>query len=94
MRLRSEAIAQRTGLAPTADYLGKMSQIDDAVVAISSEEELMDRLNGFFVALEYLGVCEFSVKEGPILYINELLAFRRETPGLAFLVFADKLVRK
>ena len=54
----------------------------------------MDRLNGFFVALEYLVVCEFSVKEGPISYIKELQAFRRETPGLAFLVLADKLVRK
>ena len=94
MRLRSETIAQKTGLAPTADYLVKMSQIDEAIVAISCEEEFMDRLNGFFVALEYLVVCEFSVKEGPISYIKELQAFRRETPGLAFLVLADKLVRK
>ena len=36
MRLRSEIIAQKTGLAPTADYLVKMSQIDEAIVAISS----------------------------------------------------------
>ena len=54
----------------------------------------MDRLNGFFVALEYIVVCKFSVKDGPISYIKELQAFRRETPGLAFLVLADKLFRK
>ena len=94
MRLRSETIAQKTGLAPTADRLVKMARIDEAIVAVSSEEELMDRLNGFFVALEYLVVCEFSVKDGPITYIKELQAFRRETPGLAFLVQADKLFRK
>ena len=35
-----------------------------------------------------------SVKEGPFSYIKELQAFRRETPDLAFLVLADKLVRK
>ena len=56
MRLSSEIIAQKFGLAPTADYLVKMSQLDEAVVAISFEEEFMDRLNGFFVALEYLVV--------------------------------------
>ena len=39
----------------------------------------MDRLHGFFVALEYLAICEFSVKDGPITYIQELQAFRRET---------------
>ena len=94
MRLRSESIAQKTSLAPTADHLVKMARIDEAIVAVSSEEELMDRLNGFFVALEYLVVCEFSVKDGPITYIKELQAFRRETPGLAFLVQADKLFRK
>ena len=94
MRLRSETIAQKTGLAPTADHIVKMARIDEAIVAVSSEEELMDRLNGFFVALEYLVVCEFSVKDGPITYIKELQAFRRETPGLAFLVQADKLFRK
>ena len=94
MRFRSETIAQKTGLAPTADRLVKMARIDEAIVAVSSEEELMDRLNGFFVALEYLVVCEFSVKDGPITYIKELQAFRRETPGLAFLVQADKLFRK
>ena len=31
------------------------------------------------MALEYLAICEFSVKDGPITYIQELQAFRRET---------------
>ena len=54
----------------------------------------MVRLNSFCVALEYLVVCEFSIKDGPITYIKELQAFRRETPGVASWVLADGLFRK
>ena len=53
----------------------------------------MDRLHRFFVALEYLAICEFSVKDGPITYIQELQAFRRETPDLFRLFWADKFFR-
>ena len=54
----------------------------------------MDRLHAFFVALEYLAICEFSVKDGPITYIQKLQAFRRKTPDFACLFLADKFFRK
>jgi hypothetical protein len=46
------------------------------------------------MALEYLVICEFTVKDGPMRYVKELQQFRRANPGLAFLVKADKLFRK
>ena len=54
----------------------------------------MDRLHAFFVALEYLAICEFSVKDGPITYIQELQSFRRKTPDFACVFLADKFFRK
>ena len=94
MWLRSDTIDRRAGLAPHADYLAKVSQIGETIVTIRSEEEFMDRLHAFFVALEYLAICEFSVKDGPITYIQELQAFRRKTPDFACLFRADKFFRK
>ena len=94
IRLRSETIAQMSGLAKSADNLIKVARVDEESSSVSSEEEVMDRLHAFFMALEYLVVCEFSVKEGPMLYIKELQEFRDETKGLSFLIKADQLFRK
>ena len=94
MWLRSDTIDRRVGLAPPVEYFAKASQIGETIVTIRSEEEFMDRLHAFFVALEYLAICEFSVKDGPITYIQELQAFRRKTPDFACLFRADKFFRK
>ena len=91
MWLRSDTIVHGIRLDPTADYPVKSSQTYNT---LCSADEFMDRLHGFFVALEYLAICEFSVKDGPITYIRELQEFRRETPGLACLFLVDKFFRK
>ena len=83
-----------SGLAKSADNLIKVARVDEESSLVSSEEEVMDRLHAFFMALEYLVVCEFSIKEGPMLYIKELQEFRDETKGLSFLIKADQLFRK
>ena len=94
IRTRSETIAQKSGLAESAEHLLKMSKQDETRSSVGSEEEAMERLHAFFVALEHLNHCEFSVKDGPMIYIKELTKFRGLTPGLPCLLFADKLIRK
>ena len=94
IRLRSETIVQMSGLAKSADNLVKVARVNEESSAVSTEDEVMDRLHAFFMALEFLVVCEFSVKDGPMLYIKALQDFRLETKGLSFLIRADRLIRK
>ena len=68
-----------SGLSKTADNLVKVSKVD-------VDSSFVSRLHAFFMALEYLVVCEFSVKDGPMTYIAELQKFRQKTPGLSFLI--------
>ena len=65
-----------------------------SVSSVGSEEEVMERLHAFFVALEHLNHCELSLKDGPMIYMKMLLRFCKETPGLQCLILADKLIRK
>ena len=58
------------------------------------ESQVMDKLHAFFVALEYLNVCEFSYKAGPLQYLSDLEEWRHENRGLALLLAADSLIRK
>ena len=60
----------------------------------ANEEDVMNRLHALMVALEYLNIVSYSVKEGAVRYLRELEVFRREQPGLAFLVRADRLIRR
>jgi hypothetical protein len=94
MRRRSETIVQKSGMAPTADMLVKMVTADIESSAIAAEEEVLDRIQSFFVALEFLSICSFNDAEGPLLYIRKLCEHRREAPGLQSLLIADKLIRK
>ena len=62
--------------------------------AAASESQVMDKLHAFFVALEYLNICEFSYKAGPLQYLSDLEEWRHEKRGLALLLSADSLIRK
>lgn len=54
----------------------------------------MDKLHSFFVALEYLNICDYNVKSGPLRYMAELEEWRHENKGLALLLAVDSLIRK
>ena len=94
MRTRSETIAQKTGLAPSADQLVKLCKVDEVSSSVATEEEVFQRLHAYFMALEMLNICAFSAADGPIKYINELQKFRRVNSGLSTLLRADKLIRQ
>ena len=48
MRTRSETIAQKTGLAPSADQLVKLCKVDETSSSVATEEEVFQRLHAFF----------------------------------------------
>ena len=93
MRTRSEVIAQKSGLAPSADQLVRLCRTDELISSFATEEEVFHRLNAFFMTLELLNICSFTLLDGPVAYISELHKFRRDTPGLAALVRVDKIIR-
>jgi hypothetical protein len=94
MRVRSDTISQKSGLAMSAEALLKLSKEDVLKDVVATEEEVVYRLNAFFMALEMLNICSYSVPDGPIRYMKALASFRKETPGLAVLLRVDKLIRE
>ena len=62
---RNENIAQKSGLTKNAEDLLRVVMIDQPSAA-SSEAQVMDKLHAFFITLEYLNICEFSVDAGPL----------------------------
>ena len=54
----------------------------------------MNRLHAFFMALEFLNICSFNNKEGPMMYLEDLEEFRQDHLGLAVMVKVDKLIRR
>ncbi len=60
IRTRSETIVQKSGLTKNAEDLLRVVSVDQPVPA-ASESQVMDKLHAFFVALEYLNICDFSV---------------------------------
>ena len=77
----------------TSDDLLRVVQSDNKV-AIASDSDVMDRLHAFFIALEYLNICDFTIAAGPLKYLSELEEWRHENRGLAVLLAADTLIRK
>ncbi len=55
---------------------------------------MIDKLHAFFVALEYLNICEFTTGAGPLKYLAELDEWRHENRGLALLLTVDTLIRR
>ena len=51
-------------------------------------------MHAFFITLEYLNICEFSVAAGPLKYLAQLEEWRHENRGLALLLTVDTLIRK
>ena len=92
-RTRSEHVVQKSGISKTADDLIKVVAVDQPVQA-ASEAQVIDKLHAFFVALEYLNICEFTVVAGPLKYLSELEEWRHENRGLALLLTVDSLIRK
>ena len=66
----------------------------DQPAQAASETQVIDKLHAFFVALEYLNICEFSTAAGPLRYISEIEEWRHENKGLALLLAVDTLIRK
>ena len=93
MRIRSEQVAQKSGISKNAEDLLKVVTIDQPPPA-ASESQVMDKLHAFFVALEYLNICDFNLKSGPFRYMAELEEWRHENKGLALLLAVDSLIRK
>ena len=92
-RTRSEAVVQKTGIAKNSEDLLKVVQVDQPVAA-ASESQVMDKLHAFFVALEYLNICDFTTAQGPLRYLAELEEWRHENRGLALLLCVDALIRR
>ena len=93
MRIRSEQVAQKSEISKNAEDLLKVVTIDQPPPA-ASESQVMDKLHAFFVALEYLNVCDFNLKSGPLRYMAELEEWRHENKGLALLLTVDSLIRR
>ena len=93
MRTRSDRLVQTSGFSKTSDDLLRVVQHDNKI-SVTSEGDAMDRIHSFFVALEYLNICEFSKDAGPLPYLSDLEEWRHENRGLALLLAADTLIRK
>ena len=93
IRTRNEQIAQKSGLSKNAEDLLRVVMIDQPAAA-SSESQVMDKLHAFFITLEYLNICEFTVQAGPLKYLAQLGEWRHENCGLALLLAVDALIRK
>ena len=93
MRSRSDQIVSASGFSKTSDDLHRVVQHDNKI-SVTSEGSVMDRLHAFFVALEYLNICEFTMEAGPLKYLSELEEWRHENRGLSLLLSADSLLRK
>ena len=93
IRTRNEQIAQKSGISKTAEDLLRVVTVEQSGPT-SSESQVMDKLHAFFVALEYLNICEFSAAAGPLLYLSQLEEWRHENRGLALLLTVDTLLRK
>ena len=73
---------------------------EDMPVDVTLEEDAMARIYAFFVTLEYLNLMSFSWYNftnhsgGTLDFLVELEERRRETPGVNFILLADKKFRR
>ena len=80
IRTRNEQIEQKSELSKNAEDLLRVVMVDQPVAA-SSESQVMDKCHAFFIKLEYLNICEFSVAAGPLKYLADLEEWRHENCG-------------
>ena len=93
IRTRADSIIQKSGLTKNAEDLLTISKADEPD-QVTDVHTLLHRVHAFFMALEYLHICTYSRKAGPLRYMQELEQFRAECPGLPYLLAADSLIRK
>ena len=93
IRTRADSIIQKSGLTKNAEDLLTISKVDEPD-QVTDVHTLLHRVHAFFMALEYLHICTYSRKAGPLRYMQELEQFRAECPGLPYLLAADSLIRK
>ena len=93
IRTRSDTIVQKTGLTKTAEDLLSVSKADEPE-AVTDANTLLHRVHALFMTLEYLNICQYSRKDGPLRYLQELEQFRADTSSLPVLMTADSLIRK
>lgn len=103
IRLKSEHIAQKGGLASSAEQLLRAAR-EDIPAIITMEDDAVNRITAFYIALEYQGHCKFSyfsgspeskdINGGPLTFLKELETRRRETPGLQYILLVDRCFRK
>ena len=66
----------------------------DEPEAVTDANTLLHRVHALFMTLEYLNICQYSRKDGPLRYLQELEQFRADTSSLPVLMTADSLIRK
>lgn len=93
IRTRSDTISQKTGLTRTAEDLLTVSKADEPD-QVTDVHTLLNRIHAFFMALEFLNICQYSRTAGPLKYLQELEQFRIDCPGLPYVMAADSLIRK
>ena len=103
VRLRSEYIAQKGGLASSAEQLLRAAR-EDIPATVVAEDDAINRITAFYIALEYQGHCKFAffagsaekdnLTGGPLTFIKELETRRREAPGVHYIVLVDRRFRK
>eukprot|EP00435_Cladocopium_sp_Y103_P055182 s631_g18.t1 len=92
-KTRADSIVQKSGLTKNAEDLLTISKAEEPD-QVTDVQTLLHRVHAFFMALEYLNICTYSRKAGPLRYMQELEQFRAECPGLPYLLSADTLIRK
>ena len=87
-------------LAQTSDSLLKIAR-EDIPARVTLEDDAMSRIYAMLVAFEYVNILSFayfSEQEpstgGALDYLLELETRRRDTPGVAFIILADRKFRK
>ena len=93
LRTKNEIIVTKTGFTQTAEELLTMAKQDQKSPP-ATVEVLFNRIYAFFVALEYLNICRFTVGSGALRYFKELREFEKERPGFSSALIADQLIRK
>ena len=93
IRTRADSIVQKSGLTKNAEDLLTISKAEEPE-QVTDVQTLLHRVHAYFMALEYLNICTYSRKAGPLRYLQELEQFRTECPGLPYLLSADSFIRK
>ena len=98
--MRAEVITQTQGLAQTTDSLMKIAK-EDIPARVTLEDDALSRIYAVLVAFEYVDILSFayfSNREpstgGALDYLLEMEQRRRDTPGVAFVILADRKFRK